>query len=473
MSRSTVHALIACALLAAPQAGCSQSDENHGHEDEHGHEGHGHAKKGDDHEGHGHKKKGDDHEGHGHAKKSDDHEGHGHAKMTYDRTLPERVKKTRCEHKVPILQCKNCRYEVGAVKIPQSMLKKEGLVQTARVSTAPGGVALKLTGEVAFDERKVVHVSPRIGGVARRVFVTTGDHVKAGAALVETDSLELGRLQSRYLQARARLKLATYDHEREKRLFAGQISSARDRLRAATAVQQARIELATARDQLRLIGFSDRTLARLQASTRGKRGGRIVIRAPMAGVVVAKHVVPGERLSADKEVLTIADLRSVWVLAAVYERDLARLLTAKAAGKLQAVVKVAAFPGRDFSGVVDYIGATMDEATRTVKVRVAAANEALLLRPGMFADASIYLGKGTKVVLVPDQAVVSDGASRFVFVSAGERLFFRRDVRVGATRGAKVVIVGGLKAGEEVVVKGAFLLKSDILREKMGAGCAD
>ncbi len=421
----------------------------------------------------GHDKEHGEHEGH------QGHEGHDHeASMQYDKGLLARIKGKRCEHKVAILDCDQCRHEVGAVKLSGALLAKDDLVQTAKVATAPGGRALRLTGEVAFDERRVVHVSPRIGGVARKVFVTTGDRVKANDALVEMDSLKLGLLQSRYLQARARLKLASQNHEREKRLHAGRISSAKDRLAAATAVQQARIELATAKDQLRLIGFSDRTLARMGSGTRSRRGGRMVMNAPMAGVVVAKHVVPGERLSADKEVLTIADLRSVWVLAAAYERDLARLLAAKAAAektatKLEAVVTVAAFPGRDFSGVVDYIGATMDEATRTVKVRVAVANKALLLRPGMFADAAVHLGKAARVVLVPDQAVVSDGAKRFVFVRAGKRLFLRRDVRAGATRGARVVIRNGLVAGEQVVVKGAFLLKSDILRAKMGAGCAD
>ena len=417
------------------------------------------------------------HAGHDHGKKKDhdhdDHDDHDEPSMPYDSGLLARIKSKQCEHKVPILKCKQCRYEVGAVQIPSSMLEKEHLVRTAKAATAPRGAALELTGEVAFDERKVVHISPRIRGVARKVFVTTGDQVKVNAALVETDSLELGRLQSRYLQARAKLKLASQNHEREKKLFAGRISSGKDRLQAATAVQQARIELAASRDQLRLIGFSDRDLGRLKAGGRNKRGGRIVIRAPMAGVVVSKHVVPGERLSADKEVLTIADLRSLWVLAAAYERDLARLLAAKSAGKLTAVVKVAAFPGRDFSGVVDYIGAVMDEATRTVKVRIAVSNKDRLLRPGMFADAAIHLGQGPRVVLVPAEAVVSDGKHRFVFVRAGPTLFLRRDVRQGATRGLKVVVDSGLKAGEEVVVKGAFLLKSDILREKMGAGCAD
>jgi cobalt-zinc-cadmium efflux system membrane fusion protein len=189
--------------------------------------------------------------------------------------------------------------------------------------------------------------------------------------------------------------------------------------------------------------------------------------------VVAKHIVPGEQLSPDKEVLIIADLSEVWVRANVYERDLARLLAARAAGPLEAGVTVAAFSGRRFVGEVDYVGATMDEATRTVKVRVVVPNRELLLRPGMFAEVVLALGRAGKALFAPKEAVVSDGDHRFVFVKIGRRRFLRRDVQRGEETGETVEIVEGLRPGEEIVARGAFLLKSDILREKMGAGCAD
>jgi membrane fusion protein, heavy metal efflux system len=404
-----------------------------------------------------------------------DHAGHEHNE-TYDVALLGRLKSRRCEHKVGILECDQCRYEVGAVQLGGALLKgpkgKGGLIRTAPAARGARRSKVRLTGEVRFDEKRVVHISPRVGGVARRVFVTTGDLVKAGAALVEMDSLSLGRLRSSYLQARARLALARKDHEREKRLYKEQISSAKEKLSTETALQQAKIALKAARDQLRLIGVSTPALGRLDGQPSG-RGGRMTLRAPRAGRIVAKHVVPGERLTPDKEVLTVADLSEVWVWANVYERDLARLLAAKAAGRLGAEVKVAAFRDRSFVGTVDYIGATMEEATRTVKVRVVVPNKKGLLRPGMFAEVTVALKQAGQAIFAPSEAVVSDGASRFVFVKISPWRFLRRDVRTGGTFEGKVEIASGLKAGEEIVVHGAFMLKSDVLREKMGAGCAD
>lgn len=401
------------------------------------------------------------------AREEEEEEG-----VAYNAKLLEHLKSRRCEHVVSILECDQCRYEVGAVQLSGSLKGGKSLVQTAPVSFGAKRARVRLNGEVTFDEKRVVHISPRIEGVARRVFVTTGDLVRAGAPLVEMDSLALGRLRSTYLQAKARLELARQNHEREKRLFKDQISSAKEKLHTETALQEARIALKATRDQLRLVGVSAGEITRL-GSKPTARGGRMTLRSPRQGRVVAKHVVPGERLTPEKEVLTIADLSLVWVLASVYERDLASLLQAQAKGRLKAEVTVAAFPGRLFAGRVDYVGATMEEATRTVKIRVVVPNDKALLRPGMFAEVAIALGKTGQALYVPAEAVVSDGPDRFVFVKIGAERFLRRDVRTGEKSGASVEIVAGLEAKEEIVVRGVFLLKSDILRKKMGAGCAD
>ena len=427
------------------------------------HKGQGHGK------GHGHDK---GHKGHGHDK---GHKGHGHSgSKTMGPGALKRIAKTSCEHKVPILECTQCRYEVGAIEVGASLLKPGGdnLIKTARVSRASRRGKLRLTGEVAFDEKKIVHVTPRIKGIARRVFVQLGDRVKSWAWLVEMDSIVLGQLRSRYLQALARLGLARKNYLREKKLHKKRIASGKELLQAETAYQEARIAVSAAREQLHLLGFSNKSIKGLAGNKR-KGIARMVIRAPMAGIVIKKHVVKGERLSPEKEMLTIADLSRVWVWANVYARDLGALLAASAKAKLQATVRVAAFADRLFPGKVDYIGATMEEATRTVRVRVVVRNKKLLLRPGMFADVSIHLNQGSRKLAVPARAVVEDGKERFVFVKIGPRRFLRRDIRLGATWGGMAEVVKGLNLGEEIVVQGAFLLKSDILREKMGAGCAD
>jgi cobalt-zinc-cadmium efflux system membrane fusion protein len=402
-------------------------------------------------------------EQHGHA----EHTEGKHEEQTYDPGLAARVESQRCEHHKKVLECDDCRYEVGAVRIPASLLSggKEQLIRTARVSDVQTGGRLALTGEVAFDERKVVRISPLVTGVARRVLVTQGDRVKRGQLLAEIDSRELGLLRSRLQQARARLALAKTEFERESRLFADKISSAKERSRAESDHKRARIELEALEDQLRLLGLSSAQL--------GRQVGRITIRAPLGGTVVEKHVVPGESVTPEKEIFTVAELETVWVWASVYERDLAGLLQARAAGRLPAEVRVAAFRDRAFAGTVDYVGATMDEVTRTVKMRVAVDNKGRLLRPGMFADLSIQLGEGLRQLSVPAEAVLSDGDHHFVFVRIDKRRFLRRDVRVGRARAGTVPVLDGLREGEEIAVQGAFLLKSDVLREKMGAGCAD
>lgn len=397
----------------------------------------------------------------------DDHSESGSQEMS----VVSGAESEKCEHEVPILQCDECRYEAGAVKVSGDLMK-DGLVRSAGVSETVRRGGIGLTGEVAFDESRIVHVSPRINGVARGVFVNLGDSLAAGDAILEVDSLELDTLRSRYLKAMTDLELAEREYRREQRLHEKRISSTKELLQAEADFKDAGIAVESAGEQLRLLGFDEDDLENLSTRS-GKGDGAMVMRSPMAGTVVAKHVVPGERISPAGEIMTIADLSRVWIWADVYERDLAPLLQLSPAGGLHADVRVAAFPGREFRGEVDYIGATMEETTRTVKVRISAPNPDNLLRPGMFADISIHVDDGPPMLLVPEEAVAADGDDRFVFVRSADSIFIRRDVRTGTTTDGKTEIFAGLRPGEEIAVHGVFLLKSDILREKMGAGCAD
>jgi len=404
---------------------------------------------------------------------SEDHPGaEEKALTTYDADAEIRLMTVQCEHGIPILDCSQCRFEAGAVEVPEDLLAtggQGGLLQTAGVVRATGASSGTLTGEVAFDESRFVHVVPRLSGVARRVLVGLGELVAAGAPLVELDSLALGQLRSRLLQARARHGLARKTLERERNLHQKRIAAESEVLSAEAALEEVRVELAAAEEQLRLLGFSESEIA--GQSTEG--GGRMVIRAPLAGTVVSKHVALGERVSSETSILTLADLSRVWVWASVYERDLAALSRATRTGTLTATVRVAAFPGIAFPGQLDYVGSTMDETTRTVKVRAVVPNPDGLLRPGMFAEVDVDLPQASASLVVPAEAVVADGETSFVFVRIGHRRFLRRDIVTGARRGDMVEIASGLSEGEQIIARGAFLMKSDILRAKMGAGCAD
>jgi cobalt-zinc-cadmium efflux system membrane fusion protein len=173
--------------------------------------------------------------------------------------------------------------------------------------------------------------------------------------------------------------------------------------------------------------------------------------------------------------MLLADLSTVWVWANVHAQDLAQLLGAEERGTVPVEITVTAYPGRKFRGTLTYVGATMSEETRMVKVRATVENTDMALRPGMFCEATIALGdgQGEEVLAVPRNAVLSDEGKDFVFKHWKDDFFVRQDVRKGREFFGAVELLEGLQAGETVVADGAFLLKSDVLREKMGAGCAD
>ena len=119
------------------------------------------------------------------------------------------------------------------------------------------------------------------------------------------------------------------------------------------------------------------------------------------------------------------------------------------------------------------MGATMEERTRTVKVRATVENADRLLRPGMFCEIRMGIGAGKEALVIPKVALLSDEGRDFVFTHWKEDYYVRRPVKKGRELPNRVEIIEGLEPGDRIVAEGAFLLKSDILREKMGAGCAD
>jgi RND family efflux transporter MFP subunit len=184
------------------------------------------------------------------------------------------------------------------------------------------------------------------------------------------------------------------------------------------------------------------------------------------------HAVPGELVRPDESILTVGDLSDLWIWADLYEDQLGRVLAHEKA-RLRAGVTVKAFPGEVFPGSVDFVAPTMDEKTRTVKVRVAVRNPQGKLRAGMFAAVNLYLPGDDEGLTLPRAAVLADEGRTFVFVKREGELFMRRPVETGRAGLDWIEITKGL-AGEEVIATdGAFLLKSDVLRSKMGAGCAD
>ena len=220
-----------------------------------------------------------------------------------------------------------------------------------------------------------------------------------------------------------------------------------------------------------MLGLSKDEVSRL--ALRGDPLGRLVVRAPFSGTITERRAAVGELVGPESDVFVLADLTTVWVWAGIYEHDIAALLEATARGDVPVEIRAHALPGRVFKGKLDYVASVLDETTRTVRVRASIPGEGGALKPGMFCKVRVLLSSGGKAIVLPKEAVLGDEGASFVFKHLKDDYYFRRAVKRGRQFGDWVEILEGVAPDEVVVVRGAFMLKSDVLRSKMGAGCAD
>ncbi len=345
----------------------------------------------------------------------------------------------------------------------------------AATSAATGGVGLEVPGQVELDPRRVALVSSRIAGRIERLAAVEGDRVGAGQPVAYLYSPE-------FLVAQADLGQAT----RRAQLLAGTEDE-----RGARALVDA------ARRRLRLMGAGEADIGRAAAG--GEPAATLALRAPIGGSVMEAHLLPGAAVEPGAPIFTVADLSVIDVVAEVPERSLPLVRTGQ-----RASVGIAAFPAMRFDGEVERLRDALNPETRTVRAVIHVPNGSRRLRPGMFATVQLDVatrdalalapggatvgaagargGGGTAgsaagtVLTIPEAAVVTDGERRFVFVEVGPRAYERREVRVASLappgsstpRAPAVVVQDGLRAGERVVVSGAFTLKSELAKASLG-----
>ena len=377
----------------------------------------------------------------------------------------------KCEHDVKIVDCDQCRYEVGVVKVNTSVT--DALTETQVVSLKNLSDALVLTGKIEFDGTKVVEVAAAGKGRVLRIEKLIGDHVKKGDILAVVHSAELGQAKAEYLETHARLELAQVTFNREKDLYEKKISSRDDYLKAQTELRSAQACLAADEKNLNLFGLDDEQIAAINDEKKNGHFAQLVLRAAIDGTIIEQNIIVGKLIDTTDTLYMIAELSNVWVWCDLYEKNLAqmhKLLSDN--GPVKATLKVSAFEDTDFNGTVDLITSKLDTETRTVKMRLQAANTDRMLKPGMFAEVSIPLDQTKQALTVPKTAVMTDEGNSFVFQHLKDDFWIRRDVVTGSEANGHVEIIKGIAKDAKVITKGAFMFKSDVLREKMGAGCA-
>ena len=322
-------------------------------------------------------------------------------------------------------------------------------------------------GRIAYNEDRSTPVFSPYSGRVVRSLARLGDEVRAGEGLLEVETTDLDDAAKDLLsaldaanKARSTLEQALREERRQGSLFSARATSQRDveqaRVAAANAaadLRSADAALAASRDKLRVLGRTQDHIRRIEATR--QVDALVPVAAPIGGTVVQRRVGPGQWLSqgGSEPVFTIADLSTMWLVAAVREMDAPLIRLDQPVD-----VTVGALPGRHFPARIASVGAGLDPATRRLTVRAEVQDPEHLLKPEMFATFRIALGQAQRSVAVPANAVVHRGAEASVWVALDGNRFMLRRITPGIRAGDVLEVVEGLNDGERVVTGGALFI---------------
>ncbi|SAK44655.1 RND family efflux transporter MFP subunit [Caballeronia pedi] len=332
----------------------------------------------------------------------------------------------------------------GAIPLDAQQMENAG-IDVRKSGPAEIASIVQVPGEIRFNEDRTAHVVPRVAGIVEQVAVSVGGTVRKGQLLAVVASTDLADRRSELLTSERRLSAARTAYQRERLLWQERISAEQDYLQAQVQLREAEIAVQNARQKL----------IALNASASGGALNRYELRAPFSGTIVARHITPGEAISAEANVFTLSDLSTVWAEMAVP----AQHLDAVRVGR-EATVKAAAFASSS-QGQISYVGALLGEQTRSAPARVVLRNPDGAWRPGMFVNVLVNAGGQIVPVAVASDALQEIDGSPAVFV-ATPRGFVAQPVRTGRKDDRMVEVVSGLSAGQQYAASNSFVLKAEL-----------
>ncbi|HUX46277.1 MAG TPA: efflux RND transporter periplasmic adaptor subunit [Terracidiphilus sp.] len=334
---------------------------------------------------------------------------------------------------------------LGPVQLSPRRMQQIG-VTTATAAYKELKDTLQVPGNVDINEEKIAYVQTRFPGWIQKVFANaTYQFVRKGQPLFTIYSPDLVSSQQEYLLAR-----------QNENAFASKTQG--------MAARESGWLTQAAEERLRQFGVAPQVVANLKKT--GKVQREIEVDSPVSGYITERNALPNAYVQPETKIYTIADLSTVWVYANVFQNDVGRLRPGD-----RGQVTVDAYPGRSFAGRIDQILPQVDPTTRTVRVRLVFSNPGVLLKPGMYVNVTIQAPLGRHLV-VPASAVLQAGSQSLVFVDQGNGYLQPRTVTVGPQAADDVVILSGVKVGDQVVSSASFLVDSEAQLQASAGGYA-
>ncbi len=335
----------------------------------------------------------------------------------------------------------------GLFTIPQDQMSH---VQVVTVEPSKLTRTLRLTGAVAYNAFNTTPVITQVGGPVARILVVPGVRVKRGQPLLEVSSPDYSLLLASYLKAKDSFRVADKNYDRAKDLFEHHAIADRDLLQAESDRIQARADLSAAEEGMKILG-----IPKPEDLEKSPISAQIPLLAPISGEIVERLVSPGQVLQAGTtQAFTISDMSTVWVLANVYQGDLAYVKNGD-----PATITTDSYPDK-FSGKISFLSPALDPTTRTLQARIVVDNPGGKLKKDMYCVATITAGTIANAIAVPDSSILRDDENQpFVYLAAGSNQFGRQQVEIGQSENGKTQILKGLSPGEKVVGNGSLFLQ--------------
>ena len=323
-------------------------------------------------------------------------------------------------------------------------------VQVVTVAPMKLTRTLRLTGNVTYNAFLTTPVITQVGGLVSRILVVPGERVRKGQPLLEIASPDYSQMRAAYLKAKDTFRVTDKNYARAQDLYAHNAIAERDLLQAESDRNLAQADLDATEQALRILGIQ-----KPDELEKAPSSPQIPLPAPIGGEVVERNVSPGQLLQPGAtQAFVISDMSSVWILANVYQSDLAYVKVGDAVA-----VQTDSYPDI-FHGKISFLSPALDPNTRTLQARLVVDNPGGKLKNNMYCFAIVTAGVIQNAIAVPDAAILRDDQNQpFVYVATGSNQFGRRGVEIGQSQAGQTQVLKGLSAGEKVVGNGSLFLQ--------------
>jgi cobalt-zinc-cadmium efflux system membrane fusion protein len=380
----------------------------------------------------------------------------GFAASRYFTPQPKEIATERIEKKSHDDIDEHGHQEENVIFMPPEQIKNLD-IQTQIARSGDLAVTISTRGKLILHPDRLVHVLPKISGLAREAFKNIGDSVAEGDLLALLESREMADTKAGYLAAKEKLDLSTSLLEREKRLYEKKVSAEQDYLNAKSVYEEARINVQLALQRLRAFGVTEKEI---EALTDEKNPDLRLyeIRSPMKGIVIARHITKGEFIENTTTIYEIADLDTIWIEIGIYPKDLIKVQKGQ-------LVDIFLPDGKVAAAKIIYLSPIIQDETITAKAVAELKNTSQNWRPGSFVKVNIATESVTAPIVIPKDAYQEIDGKDFIFVRIPEG-FEKRQVQLGVNNDTSVEVLSGLDQGEEYASSKTFLLKADLSKKE-------